>query len=174
MLIYVAIMKGVSWGIGKISNIIAGPEPAADITIAFKGGGKLTVRPAEYGPAELENSVERAAAGEKVELNPPVPKPPRPSLTEVPSVKDGPKAFRRWFNELTPEELNAVWKNPKLMGAVERGLGRPNGQHEWLMIARNRNSSSGESRQSRLLKCGLPLRRFVLRIHRVVTKDQVP
>ena len=93
-------------------------------------------RGAEYGPETLEDAVERAAAGKKVEINPPAPKPPRPSLTEVPSVKDGPKAFRRWFNELTPGELATVWKNPKLRKSVEEGLRWPGGQHEWLMIGR--------------------------------------
>ncbi|MBI3836667.1 MAG: hypothetical protein HY288_01870, partial [Planctomycetia bacterium] len=137
MLIYLAIMKGVGWGTSKISNIVAGPEAAGDITIAFKGGGKLTIRRgAEYGPESLENAVERAATGEKVKIDPPAPRLPRPSLTDVPRITDDPRAFRRWFNELTPDELTAVWKNPKLRDAIENGLRWPGGQHEWLMIAR--------------------------------------
>ena len=137
MLTYLAIMKGVSWGIGKIVSILAGPEAAGEITIAFKGGGKLTIRRgAEYTPETLESAVEDAAAGKEVEIKPSAPKPPRPSLTEVPSVKEGPQAFRRWFNELTPDELNTVWSNPKLRKAVEDGMRWPGGQHEWLMVAR--------------------------------------
>ena len=137
MLIYVAVMKGVGWGTSKIAHIVVGPEAAGEITIAFKGGGKLTIRRgAEYGPDTLENAVERAAAGEKVTIDPPAPKPPRPSLTDVPRIKDDPRAFRRWFNELTPDELTAVWKNPKLRKAVEDGLRWPGYHHEWLMIAR--------------------------------------
>jgi hypothetical protein len=137
MLIYLAFMKGAQWGTSKITSIVVGPEAAADITIAFKGGGKLTIRNrAEYGPESLENAIERAAAGERVTIDPPVPKPPRPSLAEVPRITDDPRAFRRWFNELTPDELTAIWKNPKLRRAVERGLRWPGRQHEWLMIAR--------------------------------------
>jgi hypothetical protein len=137
MLIYVAIMKGVSWGIGKTTSILVGPESTGEITIAFKGGGKVTIRRgAEYSPNTLEDAVERAAAGEKVEINPPAPKPPRPSLTEVSSVTDNPNAFRRWFNELTPEEFQTVWKNPKLRDLVEKGLRWPGRQHEWLMVGR--------------------------------------
>jgi hypothetical protein len=137
MLIYLAVMKGVGWGTSKISSLIVGPETVGDITIAFKGGGKLTIRRgAEYGSETLGDAVERAAAGKQVTIDPPAPKPPRPSLTDVPSITDDPRAFRRWFNELTPEELTAVWRNPKLRDAIEKGLRWPGGQHEWLMIAR--------------------------------------
>ena len=125
------------WGIGKIVSILAGPEVAGDVTIGFKGGGKVTIRNgAEYDPETLESAIERAAAGKEVEINPPAPKPPRPSLTEVPTVTDNPNAFRRWFNELTPEEFKTVWSNPKLRDTVEQGLRWPGRQHEWLMVGR--------------------------------------
>ena len=153
MLIYWALVKGVGWGASKISKIIAGPEAGGDIAIEFKGGGKLTIRRgAEYSPETLESSVERAAAGEKVTIDPPAPKPPRPSLTDVPPAKDNPRAFRIWFNELTPEELATVWRNPKLKKAVAEGLRWPGYQHEWLMIARAQNSRNGGSRLSKLQK----------------------
>lgn len=93
-------------------------------------------RGAEYGPETLQSAVERAAAGEKVTIDPPAPKPPRPSLTDVPRITDDPRAFRRWFNELTPEEFKIVWNNPTVRDAVERGLRWPGRQHEWLMVAR--------------------------------------
>jgi hypothetical protein len=137
VLIYLAVMKGVSWGTSKISNIAVGPAVADDVTISFEGGGKLTIRRgAEYTPEALEGAVERAAAGEKVTIEPPKLKLPRPSLTEVPSVAHGPREFRQWFNELTPDELTTVWKNPKLRRSVEDGIRWPRGKHEWLMVAR--------------------------------------
>ncbi|HEX4143200.1 MAG TPA: hypothetical protein VHY91_06595 [Pirellulales bacterium] len=137
MVAYLLIMAGVKWGISKIVSILAGPEVAGDITIGFKGGGKVTIRDgAECDPATLESAIERAAAGKEVEIKPPAPKPPRPSLTEAPRITDDPKAFRRWFDELTPDEFQTVWKNPKLRQAVEDGLRWPGGQHEWLMVGR--------------------------------------
>jgi hypothetical protein len=59
---------------------------------------------------------------------------PRPSLTEVPSIKGG--AFSTWFNELTPEELNLVWSSPALREAVEARLRAPGGMHEWHMVSK--------------------------------------
>jgi hypothetical protein len=58
----------------------------------------------------------------------------RPSLTEVPSLRDG--AFSRWFNELTHAELQQVWNNPTLRATVEARLRAPGGMHEWLMVSR--------------------------------------
>jgi hypothetical protein len=55
-------------------------------------------------------------------------------LTEVPSVRNG--EFNRWFNELTPDELNQVWRNPELREAVEARLRSPGGMHEWHMVSR--------------------------------------
>jgi hypothetical protein len=137
MLLYLVVMKGVDWGVGKVAKFAVGPEAASDIAITFEGGGKLTIRPGtKYTPETLETAVERAAAGEKVTIEPPKLKLPRPSLTEVPSVAHGPRVFRRWFNELTPDELTKVWKIPKLRPKVEDGIRWPGGQHEWLMVAR--------------------------------------
>ena len=137
MLIYIALMKGASWAGNKITHIALGPESASDITITFQSGGKLTIKPgAEYTRETMAEAIERSAAGEKISIEPPVKKPPRPSLTEVPRITDDPRAFRRWFNELTPEEFKSVWSNPRLRKVVEDGLRWPKGKHEWLMIAR--------------------------------------
>ena len=135
MLIYLAVLRGISWGISKIISISVGAEAAGDTAIGFEGGGKLTIsRGAEYSPEALESAVERAASGEAVEIKAPVSRPSRPNLTEVPRISNDPKTFRRWFNELSTEELNFMWKSPALRNAIEEGLRWPKGLHEWLMI----------------------------------------
>jgi hypothetical protein len=120
MLIYLALIKGVNWGIGKLSSIVVGPATSGDITIAFEGGGKLVIRRgAEYGPESLKGAVERAAAGQKVTIDPPVPKPPRPSPqpAKSPHSQRGPRAtlgqattsnYRRTFFDAHPDLKGTV------------------------------------------------------------------
>jgi len=120
MLIYLAVMKGVGWGTSKISNIIAGPEAAGEITIAFEGGGKLTIRRgAEYGPETLQDAVERAAAGRKVEINSPAPKPPLPSLRSA-DPASAQQTQRASLGQATTSNYTKTFFNahPELKGKV--------------------------------------------------------
>jgi hypothetical protein len=55
-------------------------------------------------------------------------------LTSVPGVRDG--AFARWFNELTVDEFERVWANPRLRRAIESRLRHPGGMHEWHLVSR--------------------------------------
>jgi RHS repeat-associated protein len=57
-----------------------------------------------------------------------------PTTVEVPSVRGG--TFQRWFNNLTPEELWELWKNPKVRETIEARLRSPGGFHEWLPVSR--------------------------------------
>jgi RHS repeat-associated protein len=87
------------------------------------------------GPARAGNVPRAQAALESGRGNAPLlPPTPRPSLTEVPSVRGG--AFQKWFNELTPAELKQVWSDPKLRASVEARLRSPGGFHEWLPVSR--------------------------------------
>ncbi|MFN9366727.1 MAG: hypothetical protein ACK6CE_18265, partial [Planctomycetota bacterium] len=44
--------------------------------------------------------------------------------------------FNRWFDSLTPDELDQVWSNQKLREAVEARLRHPGGLHEWHLVSR--------------------------------------
>ncbi|MFN9751518.1 MAG: hypothetical protein ACK57U_09055, partial [Planctomycetota bacterium] len=59
---------------------------------------------------------------------------PNRLLNSVPSVRNG--EFNRWFDSLTPDELDQVWSNPKLREAVEARLRHPGGLHEWHLVSR--------------------------------------
>lgn len=52
----------------------------------------------------------------------------------VPSVRNG--EFNRWFNNLTPEEFDEIWANPRLRSSIEDRLRHPGGFHEWHMVSR--------------------------------------
>ncbi len=52
----------------------------------------------------------------------------------VPSVRGG--EFQSWFNRLSPDELDEIWKNQKLRDAIEDRLRNPGGLHEWHLVAR--------------------------------------
>lgn len=53
---------------------------------------------------------------------------------KVPGVADG--KFAKWFDNLTPNQFDEVWKVTKLRNSIKRRLRHPGGQHEWLMVAR--------------------------------------
>ncbi|QXH49115.1 hemagglutinin repeat-containing protein [Pseudomonas fakonensis] len=44
--------------------------------------------------------------------------------------------FGRWFDNLTPDELNMLWADPKIKPAIERQIRKPGGLHEWCMVCR--------------------------------------
>ena len=52
----------------------------------------------------------------------------------VPSVKNG--AFSRWFDNLTPDELEELWLNQRVREAIESRLRSPGGMHEWHCVSR--------------------------------------
>ncbi|WP_373651960.1 RHS repeat-associated core domain-containing protein [Schlesneria sp. DSM 10557] len=56
------------------------------------------------------------------------------AVDSIPSVRND--EFNRWFNKLTPDELDEIWKNPKLRDAIEDRLRHPGGLHEWHLVAR--------------------------------------
>ena len=53
-------------------------------------------------------------------------------IKDVPGVK----IFNKWFNDLTPDEFDALWENIKLRNKVKSRLRHPGGLHEWLMVSR--------------------------------------
>lgn len=55
-------------------------------------------------------------------------------VKSVPSVKKG--QFNKWFNSLTSDELDALWKNPILRATIEDRLRKPGSLHEWHLISR--------------------------------------
>ena len=60
---------------------------------------------------------------------------PRPrEFNSVPSVRNN--EFNRWFDDLTADELDLIWKDTKLRSAIEDRLRKPGRLHEWLAISR--------------------------------------
>ncbi|MDU1350953.1 MAG: hypothetical protein E6942_16865, partial [Clostridium argentinense] len=53
---------------------------------------------------------------------------------DIPSVRNG--EFNKFFNSLTSEELDAIWKDPKLRQTIEDRLRQPGGLHEWHLVSR--------------------------------------
>lgn len=46
---------------------------------------------------------------------------------DIPSARNG--EFNKFFNSLTTEELNAIWKDPKLRQTIENRLRQPGVLH---------------------------------------------
>ncbi|WP_315069724.1 RHS repeat-associated core domain-containing protein [uncultured Clostridium sp.] len=54
---------------------------------------------------------------------------------DIPSVRND--EFNKFFNSLTSEELDAIWKDPKLLRqTIEDRLRQPGGLHEWHLVSR--------------------------------------
>jgi len=53
---------------------------------------------------------------------------------EIPSLADG--AFKEWFDNLTPDEFDEIWKVKALRDKIESRLRHPGGLHEWCMVSR--------------------------------------
>ena len=53
---------------------------------------------------------------------------------DIPSVRNG--EFNKFFNSLTSEELDTIWKDPKLRQTIEDRLRQPGGLHEWHLVSR--------------------------------------
>ncbi|TXK74428.1 hypothetical protein FT986_11445 [Mesonia sp. K4-1] len=53
-------------------------------------------------------------------------------IKDVPGIKN----FNKWFDELSVEEFDIVWKNEKLKNKVKSRIRHPGGLHEWLMVSR--------------------------------------
>ena len=54
---------------------------------------------------------------------------------DVPSVKNG--EFNRFFNSLSVDELDALWKNADIRSTIEARLRSPGGLHEWHLVSRS-------------------------------------
>jgi filamentous hemagglutinin len=52
----------------------------------------------------------------------------------VPSVRNG--EFSRWFDDLSPAELDNLWANDAVRTQIERRIRQPGGLHEWCMACR--------------------------------------
>ena len=52
---------------------------------------------------------------------------------DIPSYKSG--DFNGWFDQRTPEEIAALYKDPALRDKIETGLRGSGGKHEFLMVA---------------------------------------
>ena len=53
---------------------------------------------------------------------------------EIPSVKNG--EFNIWFDELSYEEFQQIWSDPRLRNIMESRIRNPGGLHEWLLVSR--------------------------------------
>ena len=53
---------------------------------------------------------------------------------DIPTVKSG--DFEKFFNSLTVEELDFIWKKKELRKKIERQLRYPGGMHEWHLVSR--------------------------------------
>lgn len=52
----------------------------------------------------------------------------------IPSVRKG--EFNKWFDNLSSEEFNRMWEDPKLRKKIEDRIRRPGGYHEWHLVSR--------------------------------------
>ncbi|MGN4423106.1 WXG100 family type VII secretion target [Bacillus cereus group sp. MYBK30-1] len=52
----------------------------------------------------------------------------------IPSIRNG--EFNKWFDDLSSEEFNTMWENPKLRKRIEDRIRKPGGYHEWHLVAR--------------------------------------
>ncbi|WP_172724126.1 MULTISPECIES: DUF4150 domain-containing protein [Neorhizobium] len=52
----------------------------------------------------------------------------------VPGNRNG--AFARWFDDLSPDELDMLWKDGKIRDAIEDRIRSPGNLHEWFMVSR--------------------------------------
>ena len=53
---------------------------------------------------------------------------------DIPTSKNG--GFDKFFNSLTPDELDELWKDKSIRKKIERNLRYPGGMHEWHMVSR--------------------------------------
>ncbi|WP_229689303.1 RHS repeat-associated core domain-containing protein [Xanthomonas oryzae] len=56
----------------------------------------------------------------------------RPTTGDVPGVANG--EFAQWFNNLTPDEFDAIWAQNA--STIKNRLRHPGGMHEWLLVSR--------------------------------------
>lgn len=52
----------------------------------------------------------------------------------VPGNRNG--AFARWFDDLSPDELDMLWKDNKIRDMIEDRIRAPGNLHEWFMVSR--------------------------------------
>jgi len=55
-------------------------------------------------------------------------------LFKIPSSIEG--NFPEWFDKLSVDQVNTIWKNTELQNAIKRRLRHPGGLHEWCMVCR--------------------------------------
>ncbi|PZO75705.1 MAG: hypothetical protein DI629_16775 [Mesorhizobium amorphae] len=53
---------------------------------------------------------------------------------KVPGTANG--EFQRWFDDLSPDELDALWANDDIRKQIERRIRAPGGLHEWFATSR--------------------------------------
>lgn len=53
---------------------------------------------------------------------------------KIPSVRNN--EFSKWFDNLTSEQLEELWKNPEIRKKIEDRIRRPGGYHEWHLVSR--------------------------------------
>lgn len=51
----------------------------------------------------------------------------------VPGIKEG---FAKWFDDLTPEQLSRIMKNPSMKKAMEDRIRHPTTYHEWFKVSK--------------------------------------
>jgi hypothetical protein len=53
---------------------------------------------------------------------------------KVPSVRGG--EFNRWYDELTPKQLDMLWSDEAIRETMKARIRQPGGLHEWCMVCR--------------------------------------
>ncbi|KAJ48834.1 hypothetical protein CTM_26287, partial [Clostridium tetanomorphum DSM 665] len=86
---------------------------------ALPNGGKINTSEDLFKFAKGEGK----GAGKAVEL----------TAKDIPSAKSG--QFNQFFNSLTTEELDELWKNKSIRKKIERELRAPGGLHEWHLVS---------------------------------------
>jgi hypothetical protein len=133
----VSIKKGTigsfGWTKQALENKYGKPDQNQVAGILTDKNRSVPNAPAEKPPAktqpaknEVDKSAQRMRSDE--ELLP---------GGKVPTASSG--KFNKWWNDLSPDELDKLWKNPDIREDIAAQVRQPGGLHEWLMVKHGPN-----------------------------------
>jgi hypothetical protein len=117
-----AAIDALTAGLGRISRV---GDALEDMVRAVRGAGRAALdRVRNITDDAVDRvSVTRADAREQLLVN-----------GSVPGVRNG--VFNRWFDDLTPRQLDELWSDNVIREAMEARIRQPGGLHEWCMACR--------------------------------------
>jgi hypothetical protein len=117
-----AAIDVVTAGLGRIRRV---GEALADMARVVRGVGRAALNRVRNITDNVVERVGNLRTGQRTQL-----------LVDgnVPGVANG--AFNRWFDELTPRQLDELWSDTTIRRVIERRIREPRGLHEWCMACR--------------------------------------